>query len=153
MLSPIPLQEFEPCSSAARPRRSFPPRSFSSPEFFDFEFEAIWNHEWFCVGRTTDVLNPGDYYTVTVGAEPLIVVRGEDGVVRVLSAVCQHRGMIVVAGRGRPAVFAARSTLGSTGSMARCAPPLTGTVKTEASTWPRFVFPRFGPRPGPDSSS
>ena len=51
------------------------------------------------------VPNPGDFVTVTIAGEPLIVARGKDGVVRVMSAVCQHRGMLVAEGQGTCGTF------------------------------------------------
>jgi phenylpropionate dioxygenase-like ring-hydroxylating dioxygenase large terminal subunit len=77
-----------------------PPECYTSAAFFEFELDALWGRTWFCVGRDSDIPGPGDYYTINVGAEPLLVIRGEDGEVRVLSGVCQHRGMVVAEGRG-----------------------------------------------------
>lgn len=79
---------------------ALPPECYTSPGFYEFELDALWGHTWFCVGRDSEIPHPGDYYTINVGAEPLLVIRGDDGEVRVLSAVCQHRGMVVAQGRG-----------------------------------------------------
>jgi phenylpropionate dioxygenase-like ring-hydroxylating dioxygenase large terminal subunit len=90
---PIPLSEFE--ASVGERAVSLPAECFTSPEFYEFELDAVWGHDWFCVGRATDVPNTGDYYPVTVGDDPLMIVRGHDDVVRVISAVCQHRGFVL----------------------------------------------------------
>jgi nitrite reductase/ring-hydroxylating ferredoxin subunit len=42
------------------------------------------------------VPNSGDYYTIDVLGDKLIVVRGEDGEIRALSSVCRHRFMTIV---------------------------------------------------------
>ena len=60
----------------------------------------MFGHDWLCVGRASTIPEPGDWFTVTLLGEPLIVVRDKGGAVRVLSAVCQHRGMQVVEGCG-----------------------------------------------------
>ena len=39
--------------------------------------------------------NAGDYFSITVIDDPLLIVRGEDHKVRALSAVCQHRGHLL----------------------------------------------------------
>ena len=49
--------------------------------------------------------NVGDYFTTTVGNEPIIVARAKDGSVRAFSAVCQHRGMQVVDDAGNCTKF------------------------------------------------
>ena len=44
---------------------------------------------WICVGRVEQVAEPGDCLATEVAAEPVLVVRGEDGTIRALSAICQ----------------------------------------------------------------
>jgi phenylpropionate dioxygenase-like ring-hydroxylating dioxygenase large terminal subunit len=97
---PIPLSEFAASTTAYGRTVALPPACFHDPEFYRFELDAVWGHDWFCVGRTADVPNKGDYYTVTVGPDPLLVVRQADGSVRVLANVCCHRGQLMAEGRG-----------------------------------------------------
>ena len=47
-----------------------------------------------------DVANTGDYVTLSIADVPVLVVRGEDGVVRGFRNVCRHRGACVAEGRG-----------------------------------------------------
>ncbi len=72
--------------------RTMPGGVYTSEEFFRFEFESIFATEWLCLGHHSQIPEPGDYFTVQMTDEPLIVVRGEDGEIRVMSAICQHRG-------------------------------------------------------------
>lgn len=71
-----------------------PREVYTSEEFFRFEKEAIFYREWLCAGRVDQVPNVGDYLVVTILDEPLIVARTEEGI-RVISAVCRHRGMVL----------------------------------------------------------
>jgi phenylpropionate dioxygenase-like ring-hydroxylating dioxygenase large terminal subunit len=80
--------------------RTLPPACYTDPDFFEFEKEAVFGHEWLCVGREAWALNPGDYFTTRTVGEPLIIVRGQDGALRALSAVCRHRAALVAEGRG-----------------------------------------------------
>ena len=68
---------------------------FSDPEVYRLELETVFARCWLCVGHASEVPGPGDYVTRTMGADPVIVVRSEDGQVRVFLNVCQHRGMRV----------------------------------------------------------
>lgn len=72
--------------------RTLPAGVYTSEEFYAFEKEAIFAREWLCLGHVSQIPQPGDYYTIQVGDEPLIVVRDNDGTVRVMSSICQHRG-------------------------------------------------------------
>jgi len=48
---------------------------------------------------------PGDFVAREVSGRPILVVRGEDGVVRAFKNVCRHRGMRVAAEAGCARVF------------------------------------------------
>ena len=78
---------------------------YTNEEFFDFEREAIFAHDWLCLGRESWIPNVGDYFTYTIAEEPLIVTRDKENKVRVLSAVCRHRGMVVAEDAGNCSKF------------------------------------------------
>lgn len=84
---------------------TLPPACYTSDAFFEFEKEALFNHEWLCVGRVEQVKAPGDYFTVTHINEPLIICRTRENELKALSAVCQHRAMLVAEGRGNTRGF------------------------------------------------
>ncbi|WP_045835751.1 aromatic ring-hydroxylating dioxygenase subunit alpha [Hyphomicrobium sp. 99] len=97
---PIPLHEFDKSDGIKGPAHALPGACFTSSEFYDFEFKAVWEKEWFCIGRATDIPNSGDYFTITVGKEPLFAIRDGAGNVNVLTNVCQHRAMLLLDGHG-----------------------------------------------------
>lgn len=69
-----------------------------SPERYDLEIEHIFKKCWLNVGRIDDVPQPGDFFVRRLpflNNVPIIVVRGEDGVVRSFYDVCRHRGTVV----------------------------------------------------------
>lgn len=72
-----------------------PPETYTSEEWFAFEREAIFERSWLCVGRVDQVPEPGDFLTLTINDDPLLIVRGTDGEIRVMSNVCQHRGHLL----------------------------------------------------------
>ncbi|HTK17050.1 MAG TPA: aromatic ring-hydroxylating dioxygenase subunit alpha [Acidimicrobiia bacterium] len=96
---------FDQSTCEVNQARSLPPLVYTSDEFFAFEMDAIFGHEWLCVGRADQVAEPGDWYAVEMAGEPLLVTRDKAGEVRVLSAVCRHRGMVVAEGAGNCGKF------------------------------------------------
>ena len=79
---------------------TLPPRCYTDPDFYAHEVDRVFRREWLSVGRVEQVAHPGDYFTTDPLDEPLVVVRGKDEQVRVLSRVCRHRWMPVVEGTG-----------------------------------------------------
>ena len=98
--STIPIQAFDASTTAHEATLALPPEAFSDPGFHRFEMDAVWGHEWFCIGHVGEIAQAGDYFTVMVGDDPLLAVRQADGSVRVLANVCQHRGQQLAEGRG-----------------------------------------------------
>ena len=79
---------------------TLPPACYTSEEFLELEKKELFRKEWICLGRVEEVPNPGDYFTTELIDEPLIVVRGQDKKVRVLSNVCRHRSSVILEGKG-----------------------------------------------------
>src|SRR3989442_128419 len=65
---------------------------YTAPEIYGEEMERIFCRRWLCAGRAAELANSGDFVVRTVAGESLIVVRGQDGVVRAFYNVCRHRG-------------------------------------------------------------
>lgn len=76
-------------------RGRIPAAIFSDPDVYRLEQERVFARCWLFVAHASEIPAPGDYVTRTMGEHPVIVVRGEDGRVRVLLNVCRHRGMRV----------------------------------------------------------
>ncbi len=85
--------------------RTIPASWYVDPGHHAREIEAIFARTWQPVLREDQVARPGDYATATVAGEPLVVVRGRDGVLRALSNVCRHRAGTVVLGEGSAKAF------------------------------------------------
>lgn len=100
-ISPEMLKEFESSTSAANAAQMLPPFVYTSEEFFEkVEKPAVFECQWLCVGREAWVPNKGDYFTTSYVGEPLIVVRTRSNEIKCISAVCQHRGNLLVEGSG-----------------------------------------------------
>jgi phenylpropionate dioxygenase-like ring-hydroxylating dioxygenase large terminal subunit len=70
----------------------FPGEAYTGEDFWRFERWAVFEREWLCIGHVNQVPNAGDHFAITVLDEKLVVGRGEDGALHVVSAICQHRG-------------------------------------------------------------
>jgi len=65
-------------------------------EVFELEMERLWSRTWVYVGHDSQVPGVGDYATAEVAGRPVILVRVEDGTVRVLMNRCAHKGAKLV---------------------------------------------------------
>lgn len=70
-------------------------RAFTDPECLERERRRIFDTCWIYVGHESEVPHAGDYRSRNVAGRPVILVRGDDGVVRVLLNTCTHRGAMV----------------------------------------------------------
>ncbi len=78
---------------------------YASPEVYAREKDAIFMRDWLCVARAEEIAEPGDYLTLRITDEPIVIARGADGGVRAFANVCAHRGVEVAHGRGRARHF------------------------------------------------
>jgi phenylpropionate dioxygenase-like ring-hydroxylating dioxygenase large terminal subunit len=68
---------------------------YTDAAIFEEEMAHIHERVWTYVGHESQVPKPGDYYTVQIGRQPMILVRGSDGKVNVLYNRCPHRGNMI----------------------------------------------------------
>lgn len=78
---------------------------YTSPAFLEAESDEVLRREWMCIGHVGELRKPGDFFTTELLGEQLLAVHSEDGVIRVLSNVCRHRGNLVAEGRGSARKF------------------------------------------------
>jgi phenylpropionate dioxygenase-like ring-hydroxylating dioxygenase large terminal subunit len=94
---------------------------YTDPEVFRLEMERLWARAWVYAGHASQVPQAGDYVTVDIAAQPLIVIRQPDGSIRVLRNRCAHKGSKLV-GDGA----------GNCGKVLRC-PYHAWTYRTDGS--------------------
>ena len=61
----------------------------------DLERERVFGRNWIAVGRADQVAAPGQFFTVELAGEPLVIVRGTDGELRAFYNVCRHHAAAV----------------------------------------------------------
>jgi phenylpropionate dioxygenase-like ring-hydroxylating dioxygenase large terminal subunit len=72
-------------------------RIYTDPAIFGLEMERIFESAWIYIGHESQIKKPGDYFVTRIGLRPVVMVRCEDGQVRVIHNQCAHRGAMVVA--------------------------------------------------------
>ena len=80
--------------------RAMPKSVYTSAEFLDREQDHIFRKDWLCAGRAEALPDPGDYLTMQIAGEPVIVLRDRAGAIRAMSNVCRHRMSTLLEGRG-----------------------------------------------------
>ena len=62
----------------------------------ELERLSVFSKTWQLVARTEQVKAPGQFVSTTVAGEPIVVVRGNDNVLRAFYNVCRHHAAAVV---------------------------------------------------------
>ena len=80
--------------------RAMPPSVYTSEEFLKRELKDIFSRDWFCVGRASSLKEAGDYVTLDLAEQPIVVLRDSEGQLKAMSNVCLHRMSTLLEGRG-----------------------------------------------------
>ncbi len=76
---------------------STPPSSwYTDPSILELERQTVFSRAWQFVGRAEQVREPGQFITYEVAGEPILMVRGNDSVLRGFFNVCRHHAAAVV---------------------------------------------------------
>ena len=70
-------------------------KAFVDQDIYDHEQEHIFKKCWLFLGHTSQIRNPGDFFTGYMGEEPVIVTRDTENLINVFVNSCRHRGMRV----------------------------------------------------------
>ncbi len=79
---------------------ALPAQSYASPEAAMQEVDAIFRTGWFVAGRADVVRKAGDYITLDIATQAIILLRDRKGVLRAFSNACRHRGARLIDGQG-----------------------------------------------------
>lgn len=90
----------ENASKPIEEARSMPPGVYHSPGFLALEESEIFSKQWICIGRAESIPKTGDYIACDILDQPVVVVRGKDGVIRGFSNICLHRMARLLEGTG-----------------------------------------------------
>jgi benzoate/toluate 1,2-dioxygenase subunit alpha len=94
---------------------------YVDPEVFDLELDQLFPNSWIYVGHASQLPNPGDFITATIGRQPVLASRHTDGTIHLFYNRCPHKGTKI-----------ASEPCGSTGKFFRC-PYHAWSFKTDGS--------------------
>jgi phenylpropionate dioxygenase-like ring-hydroxylating dioxygenase large terminal subunit len=80
---------------------TLPSRYYTDPDIHQQEIHNIFLRSWLYAGHITDLPETGDYFTQDLAGQPIMVVHGQDGELRAFFNVCQHRGHMLLSGKGQ----------------------------------------------------
>lgn len=68
---------------------------FTDQQLFDFEMKHIFEGNWVFLAHESQIPEAGDYYTLTLGRQPVIITRDKKGELHALINSCAHRGAML----------------------------------------------------------
>lgn len=97
MTSPLsklidPYDPDRPLAEASTPPASW----YIDPRILELERRTTFERSWQYAGRLDQVREPGEFLTFELAGEPILVVRGNDGVLRGFFNVCRHHAAAVL---------------------------------------------------------
>jgi phenylpropionate dioxygenase-like ring-hydroxylating dioxygenase large terminal subunit len=78
---------------------------YASKEFYRLDVEKLFMRDWLYVGRVEELPNPGDYMTMRIAGEPIVIARTREGELAAYYNMCVHRGVEVAEGCGNARGF------------------------------------------------
>lgn len=140
---------------------SLPSHYYWSEEIYKRELDKVFFENWICVGRLDEIPQIGDFCTITIGPESIIVVRDSATTARAHLNVCRHRGCQLVSGKGQVNSFKCpyHGWQYALSGELRGAPEMQSTIgfdkksyslfQAKVELWRGFIFINFAANPPP----
>jgi benzoate/toluate 1,2-dioxygenase alpha subunit len=65
---------------------------FTDEELFELEMKYIFEGNWIYLAHESQIPNINDYYTLTMGRQPVVIARNKNGELNAFLNTCTHRG-------------------------------------------------------------
>lgn len=92
--------EVKPLPSHKSVGDALPLWTYGNEELLELEYQEFFLNSWQMVGHVCDLQQPGDFITLDMWRDSVIVVCGNDHVIRAFLNVCRHRAMRLLDGQG-----------------------------------------------------
>lgn len=84
---------------------TLPPQAYLSEDIYALEEASIMRKSWLPLARVDQLPEPGQYLSLDLFGQPVMVVHSTDGEFRVMSRVCLHRAAPIAEGKGKRKLF------------------------------------------------
>jgi phenylpropionate dioxygenase-like ring-hydroxylating dioxygenase large terminal subunit len=91
-----PITDLDAVRRPISEANGLPNAHYVDPGVYQTECDALVFQGWAGLAAEGQVPGPGDAVPIDFFGQPLLLVRGRDGRVRVFQNICRHRGMILV---------------------------------------------------------
>ena len=71
---------------------SMPQAFYVDEEIFQADLEAVFASDWLFACSVAEIKRPGDYVTMEIGRDSIVILRDRDGDVKAYFNTCRHRG-------------------------------------------------------------
>jgi benzoate/toluate 1,2-dioxygenase subunit alpha len=68
---------------------------FTDPDIFELEMKHIFEGNWIYLAHESQIPNNNDYFTTTMGRQPIFIARNKEGVLNAFINACSHRGAML----------------------------------------------------------
>lgn len=124
-----------------------PLKVYNDEALYRAELERIFARSWVFVGHESEIPRNGDFATRTIGDDPFVLIRGDDGKIRLLFDSCSHRGaQLCRAERGNATTFRCPYhgwTYTNTGELVGVPQNATGFKALDKSEWGMAAAPEL----------
>jgi glycine betaine catabolism A len=91
-VAPIDRVDLEEALRPFGESRMLPRAAYVDAAVFEWERRYFFSGGWICAARSEQLPEPGDQRAEAIGEGGVLLVRGEDGVLRAFANSCRHRG-------------------------------------------------------------
>jgi choline monooxygenase len=146
------LESYDPRAPLAE-AWTIPAPWYIDPRILDLERRTVFARSWQLAGRAEQVREPGQYVTCDLGGAPILLVRGDDEVLRGFYNVCRHHAAAVMTepeGRAQRLRCPYHGWTYSLAGELKGTPEFTGAcgfnraenglVPVETAVWEKWVF-------------
>ncbi|WP_290700985.1 benzoate 1,2-dioxygenase large subunit [Amphritea sp.] len=68
---------------------------FTDPELFEHEMKHIFEGNWIYLAHESQIPNKNDFFTYTMGRQPIFITRNKDNELQAFINACSHRGAML----------------------------------------------------------
>ncbi len=68
---------------------------FTNPELFELEMKYLFESNWVYLAHESQIPDNNDYYTTSIGRQPIIITRDKQGELHAVINACAHKGAML----------------------------------------------------------